>query len=475
MMKRSGPQSALTICILLVLCPVSAADELDIPRKLHAYFQADDLDQREQLATDIAAHPDFDPAQLTRWLHAARLFKPLKAGRREVSVPLSPDLKQPLTLRIPEGYDPKRAWPLLYALHGMGGNGNHIITYFEHALGPRIDEFVVVAPTDYRVTSMRTNQPPQPDHRIILREIRRRIHVDANRQYATGYSMGGHASWTIAGTMPDEFAAIMPIAGSFTNVHESYDREIMPDMANTFVASAWGRKDVMNNRGEVSQSGGIAGSNQEVAVLAAELKLPFLFHEFYDQGHGGVIPPASMIEAVLSKTRMAYPATVRKTFRSTLMARAYWLEGRDWIGPMLDGSDPISIRPRAGENPNDPKDREAMRSRAYRAFLGRIEGEIAGQQIQLNRRKVRSLIVWFGPETIDWNQPITIRLGGRRIYDGTLEPDVFLCLQQVERTWDLDRLRLAGLHIESQKGVDPITGRTELPYQWGSDRADSAE
>lgn len=451
------------------------ADDLEIRRDLHAFFQTKDINEREMIAARIATHPDYDRKKVSQWLHDARLFKPLKPGRREVTVPLSQAAKQGITLRIPRDYDPKKPWPMLYALHGMGSNGNQIISYFEQILGPMIEEFVVVAPNDYRVSAMRSVRVPRSDHRIILREIRRRVHIDANRQFASGYSMGGHGSWTLAATMPDEFAALMPIAGSFANIHRSYDRELLPNMANTFIATIWGRGDVMNNKGEVSKHGGIAGRNQALAILAHELKLPSLFHEFPNKGHGGVIPPDHILEEVFTKTRQPYPLSVRKTFRSTVHARAYWLEGEDWIGAILDGKSQIILEPRRGEDPRNPEHIERMRERALRSRLGRIEGSIEDQTINIARRKVRTVIIWIGDNMIDWENPITVRLSSRRIYDGTLSPDLFLCLQQVDRTWDLDRLRWSGLRVETGKGVDPIDGRTEFPTLWAEQEEEEEE
>lgn len=46
---------------------------------------------------------------------------------------------------VPEGEPPSGGYPMILALHGFGGNGNHMLTYF----GPRVnqDQFILIAPT----------------------------------------------------------------------------------------------------------------------------------------------------------------------------------------------------------------------------------------------------------------------------------------------------------------------------------------
>ena len=40
-----------------------------------------------------------------------------------------------------------------------------------------------------------------------------KLHVDTNRIYLTGLSMGGYATWSLATKFPERFAAVAPICG----------------------------------------------------------------------------------------------------------------------------------------------------------------------------------------------------------------------------------------------------------------------
>jgi len=117
-------------------------------------------------------------------------------------------------LYLPEGYEKEsKQWPLILFLHGMGERGNNLELVKKHGppkfLENRTDfPFVVVSPQcpDDRwwVTE---------DLNAFLDGILDRYHVDRDRVYMTGLSMGGFGTWKLAEEHPEKFAAIAPICG----------------------------------------------------------------------------------------------------------------------------------------------------------------------------------------------------------------------------------------------------------------------
>ena len=73
------------------------------------------------------------------------------------------------------------------------------------------------------------------------------------------------------------------------------------------------------------------------------------------------------------------------------------------------------------------------------------------------------MTVWVGEGMVDWRRPITVDLAGRRVFSGMLKPDLFVCLSQVARTLDFDRLRWAGIWIDARGKAEPVTGKTVFP------------
>lgn len=116
-------------------------------------------------------------------------------------------------LFLPERYETQDKWSAILFLHGSGERGSNLEDVTRHGV-PRIVEeqpdfpFMVVSP-----------QCPQgqywsvPHLSILLDEVLNSYHVNPNRVYLTGISMGGYGTWRWAAAQPYRFAAIAPICG----------------------------------------------------------------------------------------------------------------------------------------------------------------------------------------------------------------------------------------------------------------------
>jgi predicted esterase len=122
---------------------------------------------------------------------------------------------QPYRVFVPSTYDGSKPFPLIIALHGMGGDEN---SYFEaYANGAFKTEaeargYIVACPKGRQPASMYTGSAER-DVMDVLAEMQRAYRIDANRIYMTGHSMGGFGTWSVAMNHPDIFAALAPIAG----------------------------------------------------------------------------------------------------------------------------------------------------------------------------------------------------------------------------------------------------------------------
>jgi pimeloyl-ACP methyl ester carboxylesterase len=367
-------------------------------------------------------------------------------------------------LRIPSGYDARRPYPLLYVLHGSRGTGEGIIRYVEDVLGEEIEQYLVAAPTGYRQTLVRSATPPSNEHLAVLLAVRKAVHVDCDRVFLMGYSRGGHTAWTLAVLHPDEFAGVIAVAGTLTlQDYGDLFETFLPNIAATRVFACWGENDVMSaDYVTPSADGGIAGLNRELCKLAAGRGLPLTWYEVPDQGHSDISPPRSDVDKLLSATRERYPRSIRHVFRLPYQGRTAWIEAHAWRGPWWDDQ-PLKIRFREGENPGDPKVQRQALVRAIRGRLGELGGEIDGQQLRVYRKKISELTVWVGDGMIDWDQPVSLTVNGRKAFEGTLTPDLFVCLAQAARTYDFNRLRWAGLRFKSGAKTKIVTGDTPFP------------
>jgi predicted esterase len=137
----------------------------------------------------------------------------------------------PYRMYVPTTYTGTRPFPLIVALHGLGGTEDAFFDNYERKLPPLAEQhgYIVAAPLGYRVDGSYGwglgNAPADPatrrvqdfseqDVMHVLQHVRRQYKIDENRIYLMGHSMGGIGTWKIAAKYPDIWAAIGPISGS---------------------------------------------------------------------------------------------------------------------------------------------------------------------------------------------------------------------------------------------------------------------
>jgi predicted esterase len=126
---------------------------------------------------------------------------------------------QPYQMFVPSSYDKAKAFPLIIALHGMGGDENsYFAAYGQGAFKTEAEKhgYIVACPKGRKPTSMYVGDA-EKDVMDVLAEVRRAYNVDPDRIYLTGHSMGGFGTWSVAMNHPDVFAALAPISGGSEN------------------------------------------------------------------------------------------------------------------------------------------------------------------------------------------------------------------------------------------------------------------
>lgn len=104
--------------------------------------------------------------------------------------------------------------PLIIFLHGAGSRGNtteKLVTnpFFVLTENQKDFPFVVIAPLCSENTWFDMFEKLQN----LVIEAEKLSYVEKNRIYLMGASMGGYATWQLAMSMPEHFAAILPICG----------------------------------------------------------------------------------------------------------------------------------------------------------------------------------------------------------------------------------------------------------------------
>lgn len=116
-------------------------------------------------------------------------------------------------VKYPEGFSENGKYPTLFFLHGAGTRGTSTDALRENAFFECTENmnlpFVIVAPLCSENTWFDLFE-----HLIALvKEVAKLPYVDEKRIYLTGNSMGGYGTWQLAMSMPEYFAAIVPVCG----------------------------------------------------------------------------------------------------------------------------------------------------------------------------------------------------------------------------------------------------------------------
>ncbi len=132
---------------------------------------------------------------------------------------------QGYSIYVPPSYRGDHAFPLVEALHGMGGTSHRMLPvlfglYDEHESRTHADRHlpplpdtraILVAPYGFGDTGYRALG--EVDVLAVLDEVRAAYRIDPNRTYMTGLSMGGIGAAWVALRNPSEFAATAPLCG----------------------------------------------------------------------------------------------------------------------------------------------------------------------------------------------------------------------------------------------------------------------
>jgi len=137
----------------------------------------------------------------------------------------------PYRMYVPTSYNGSRAYPLIIALHGLGGTEDAFFENYDKAFPPLAERhgYIVAGALGYRVdgsygwglgtapadpNTRRTQDLSEQDVMRVLELARKNYKIDNTRVYLMGHSMGGIGTWKLAPKYPDIWAAIAPFSGS---------------------------------------------------------------------------------------------------------------------------------------------------------------------------------------------------------------------------------------------------------------------
>ena len=158
-----------------------------------------------------ASEPLHAPQQTQARIHAAR--KPLPEGVREGFPEFGGQL-QPYLLRVPPGYDGRRAAGLTFTLPSLGGTYTQYAVFSPNQLRQFGDErgSLVVSPLGRGPDGWYTDEA-EVDFFEVWSDAARHFKLNSRRVALTGYSMGGYGTYKLGTQYPDLFGRAFTAVG----------------------------------------------------------------------------------------------------------------------------------------------------------------------------------------------------------------------------------------------------------------------
>ncbi len=415
------------------------------------YFRAESGRERSKLAAEISRREGVTIDKVAEAIGNVKLWDKQEEGEQKVSFTASRVGKgnthtTDVHVRVPKGYDATKRYPLLLALHGQGGDGESFMRFTAKLLGERVEEFIIAAPTDYQGVWLGSREEVVGDTAVMLRMLRRRYHVDTDRVYCFGFSLGGHASCLLSLMHAEQFAAMVAVSGTFALQMGQEAVELMlPNMASVPLLLVYGELDKPEGQevgGKIG--GGIADWNRWVGGVAKERGLPIEVVELAGCGHDGIVPPPDRLMEYLSKRRLSVVKRVEHWFRYPAQGHATWLhQTRFWGDPWT--AQQIVVSPAASESVSEAVVALLTDRLAY------LSGEIVGQTIRIGSRRCSKVEVLLSDALVDLDKEIEVFLDGTKRYEGKVARRISTMLELAYRDWEFQRLWPVRLEL-SRKG-----------------------
>ncbi len=191
----------------------------------------------------------------------------------------------PYRIYVPKDYPSGNQYPLVVALHGLGGNEDSMFSDF-YGIPALAEErgYIVVAPMGFRVDGGYGVNPLRPASRNgrlsekdvleVLALTRANYAIDGQRIYLMGHFMGAIGTWRLAARFPDIWAGLGPIAG----------------MGDPRTAEVIGHIPQIVVHGDADRTVPVTGSQRMVNALR-KVGAEVTFIEVPGGGHSDIAPP----------------------------------------------------------------------------------------------------------------------------------------------------------------------------------------
>ncbi len=404
--ENANPEELVAMAISGWICgPETASINLPVALSLHrvrnavrdylqAGLQVDRVNVMKGLQGEEGAAPNYIAAILAA-MKPPKLTEPTPNHFYELEVESVPGAAPfQYYVQLPPEYDPYKKYPAVVTLNGAFSTPKTQVDWWAGAMndeGRRVGQasrygYIIISPvwagphqTSYGYT--------RAEHLAVLFSLRdacQRFSIDTDRVFLSGHSMGGDAAWDIGLAHPDLWAGVMPIAataGKYVNLYWQ-NAEQLPLY---FVS------------GELDGDRKAINAVTQDRYLAKLPAFPVRLCEFLGRGHEPFTDEIlNLFEWMNVHRRDFFPRDFEVVTMRPWDSFFWWIEVSGL--PEKSMVDPLQFdNRRRGTSP------------------ARLTGGISNNNTVRIQSGAKETIVWLSPEMVDFNQPISIRSGGRNI------------------------------------------------------------
>jgi predicted esterase len=441
MPDRQTLRSLALFLVVAVLTSSSARAQPQADADLTAFWAGTTVAARRDAGARAAATGATFEAAL-----AALARGPQRAPARSGRIVRQHDVdgvEHPYLLLVPDNYDPARAYPVRFYLHGGVSRGDIPANggWWRDTDRLRDDDSIAVIPASWGA-SMWWQRSQLANVNGILAALRQSYNIDDNRVYALGISDGGTGAWYFAFLDPTPWAGFVPLIGH-------------PAVLASPSVGAQGQMHIANlrNRPFLAINGGLDRLYPTRSVL------PYveLFRDAgvdvehvnrADAGHTVSWWPeeASRIESFLQQhVRDPLPDTLSfETADPNHAGRLHWVVIEELGSTDHDADLEVYERPL--------NDLPGSRLIGFPHPLpsGRVEVAVDANVVTIRSRGVQRLRLLLSPRQFDFGTPVRVEVNGRIAFEGRVEASASTLLHWA--AVDLDRTMPFGAEIEIDLG-----------------------
>jgi len=415
----------------------------DWRESLKTYYRTDSEAARRKLESEILADSDCTEETLLNAIRKLQLWDAEASGIREMELRVGRrvDAVKNVTVSVPDQYDPAKSWPVVITLHGQGQSAGSMMQMTRAMLGSAADEHIIVAPQDLGPLGFTEPSEVVDQPRQLLISVRKKFHIDSDRVFLMGYSIGGHNTW-MAGIMhADCFAGIMPLATPLQVIGNDMLYDVLtPNLRNLHTLFVWGAKDNLGQDGKPHPKGGNAAMARKLASAMRETcGDQFIGIELPDAHHGNVRPPPDEVKRWLSHKRVAWPLKILHRFRLPEQSDAGWVQAEGLKGkPLTDGIHTVKVKP--GDDPQEAQKRRM--SQEIGEILAIVDAPLKRNHptVKIRTRRGKVHVLLFSDSLLNLDRGAVFFRNNTPVWNKKLTRDRTVMLRETFETWDFSRI-----------------------------------